>query len=151
MDPITFDPLGTITVIFDDVEYRLTRPKMGQWRYFQRAWSEGIREAQSQLSELNAKYALAQERLDLAKTETAKKKAVKEAEALGEELREYTVKPLYEWQIPWTREVFAQLGDQPLPEDSDEWPAWLATDPSLPNQIIAHWQAHPKASGGPSN
>jgi hypothetical protein len=46
--------------------------------------------------------------------------------------------------------VFVQLSD-PLPEDSDEWPAWLATDPTLPSQIIGHWQAHPKASGDTSN
>lgn len=144
---IEFDPIGTITVTIDDETYRLTRPKMGQWRYFQRTWQEAIKAASTQLTDLTTKLDEARDLADAPDTPEKKAKAQKRLDALSDELRTTTVKPLYEWQIPWTRDVFTQLGDKPLPEDSDEWPVWLASDPSLPNQIITHWQAHPKASG----
>jgi len=44
------------------------------------------------------------------------------------------------------KEIFSQLGD-PLPDDIEEWPAWLATDVRLPGALLAHWKTHPKASG----
>jgi len=142
-DPITFDPLGTVRVEFDDETYTLTRPKMGQWRYFSRRWSEAIKEAGSQLTELLTKLDAARALLE--KSDNAKnRKAVAD---LSGEITGFNVQPLYEWNIPWIREVFEQLGDKPLPEDVDVWPAWLASDPALPNRIIGHWQAHPKASG----
>jgi len=147
---IEFDPLGSITVTIDDTAYRLGRPKMGQWRYFQRGWSDAVKEARGQLTDLNARLNLAKERIEDATSPPKKLKAEKEVDKLTEELREFEVKPLYEWQIPWIREVFAQLGDKPLPEDADEWPAWLATDSSLPFEIVNHWQTHPLASGEPA-
>ena len=142
-EPITFDPLGTITVEFDDTTYTLARPKMGQWRYFSRKWSEGIKEAGSQLTELLAK-------LDEARTLVEKSDNPKNRKRVAEldaEVSAFNVRPLYEWNIPWVREVFEQLADKPLPASEDDWPAWLASDPALPNRIIGHWQAHPKASG----
>ena len=142
-EPIEFNPLGTITVTFDDQTYTLSRPKMGQWRYFSRRWSEAIKEAGSQLTELLTKLDAARALLE--KSDNAKnRKAVAD---LSAEITGFNVQPLYEWNIPWIREVFEQLGDKPLPEDPDNWPAWLASDPALPNRIIGHWQAHPKASG----
>ena len=128
---IDFDPLGTITVTFDEKSYRLTRPKMGQWRYFSRQLLgiyEDNRETMARLSEEAAKEGKGQE------------KAVKA-------LNDYRNAPLYEQTIPWMREVFAQLSDTKLPESDDDWPAWLAADVSLPTQIVSHWRNHPKASG----
>ena len=135
MDEITFDPLGTITVKFDGQEYKLGRPKMGQWRYFSRQLQALFEDNRDTLARLNAEV------------EAAEGKALVKAEAA---LREYSLTPFYEATIPWIREVFKQLGT-PLPDSEDDWPAWLAADTQLPTQILAHWRTHPKASGGPSN
>lgn len=142
-EPIEFFPIGTIAVTFDDQTYTLTRPKMGQWRYFSRQWSQAIKAAGSQLNDLMAK--LDEARALLEKADNAKNR--KKVEELSEEITGFNVSPLYEWNITWIREVFEQLGDKPLPDDSEDWPAWLAADPALPNEILRHWQAHPKASG----
>lgn len=129
---IEFDPLGSVTVTFDDKSYRLGRPKMGQWRYFQRLLRDMSREAEATLTELREKV----------------EKASPKNQALAEaELRAFAEEPFYEKTIPWIGEVFKQLGDNPLPEDPDDWPAWLAADTGLPIQIVNHWKTTPKASG----
>ena len=80
-------------------------------------------------------------------TEAVENASTEKARAKAEsQLREYSLTPFYEDSLEWTREVFAQLGD-PLPDDADEWPAWLAADGTLPARIVAHWQTAPKASG----
>lgn len=135
-DPITFHPLGTITVTFEDgTEVTLGRPKFGQWRWFTARLNEIFAEVQAEIDD-------AQEKLDEAKTDKARAAA---QEALDKVNRQ----PLYERTIPWIAEVFKQLGDGPLP-DSDEWPAWLAADTNVPVRILSHWRTVPKASG-PTN
>jgi hypothetical protein len=131
---ITFDPMGTITVEFDDKTYRLTRPKMGQWRHFSRKLQGLYDENREHLLKL---------------TEDAQKEGPKQEKAQAA-LREYQSQPFYESTIPWLREVFSQLGDKKLPESDDDWPAWLAADLSIPTQIVAHWRTSPKASGATS-
>lgn len=131
-EEITFDPTGTVTVTFDDQTYKLGRPKMGQWRWFQRRLSEMADQTRERLAELTAEV------------EGAGDEARPELE---EKLREYARTPFYESTIEWVREAFSQLGSQPLPADVDDWPAWLAADTSLPTQIITHWKTVPKASG----
>lgn len=42
--------------------------------------------------------------------------------------------------------AFDQLGDSPLPEDSDEWPAWLPTFQTV-GRMLSHWRAVPLAHG----
>lgn len=129
---IEFHELGSVTVTFDDKSYRLGRPKMGQWRYFQRLLRDMSREAEATLTELREKV----------------EKASPKNQALAEaELREFAEQPFYEKTIPWVSEVFRQLGDNALPEDPDDWPAWLAADTGLPIQIVNHWKTTPKASG----
>ena len=131
---IEFEQLGTIIVSFDDKTYTLTRPKMGQWRYFSR--------------KLQGLYDENREKL-LTLTEDAQKEGPKQAKAQAA-LREYQIQPFYESTIPWLREVFVQLGDKKLPESEDDWPVWLAADLSVPTQIVAHWRTNPKASGATS-
>jgi hypothetical protein len=49
--------------------------------------------------------------------------------------------------VPWLISVFKDFGVDPLPEDWDEWPAWLAADQTIPGQIIEHWKTVPLAPG----
>lgn len=129
---ITYDPLGTVTVQFDGNTYKLRRPTFGQFRYFNRAY-HGI------VDELQAKLMEARELLEGEPTEES-------AERGREMIRELGEHPLHELTAPVLAEMFAQVGDA-LPDDSDEWPAWLVTDPSLMRQILDHWRTVPKASG----
>lgn len=69
-------------------------------------------------------------------------------EAAVTAMQKYVKVPLYETTSGLVKKIFDQLGD-PLPDDIDGWPVWLATDVTLPGQILKHWQTHPKASGPP--
>lgn len=46
----------------------------------------------------------------------------------------------------WMREVFATLGDRKLPDDADDWPAWLLS-PLLATRFLVHWRDVPLAPG----
>lgn len=142
-DTITFDPLGTVTVVFDDQTYKLSRPKMGQWRYFQRRITEITDEAKETLNLLSADVALTTNLFEQDGTE--ENKAAYEAAVA--KLREFAATPFYETSAAVVREMFGQLGTQPLPDALDDWPVWLAADVGLPMQIINHWKTAPKASG----
>lgn len=134
-DTITFDPLGTVTVEFDGNTYKLGRPKFGQWRYFSRKLTAMADESRAHLDDLQRRAAEAEDSGD-----------VEAARVLGEEARAFARQPFYEQTIDWMKEAFAQVGD-PLPDDEDDWPAWLAGDSGIPNQIVQHWRSAPKASG----
>ena len=90
---IDYEQLGTIIVSFDDKTYTLTRPKMGQWRYFSR--------------KLQGLYDENREKL-LALTEDAQKEGPKQAKAQAA-LREYQIQPFYESTIPWLRKCSSSL------------------------------------------
>ena len=130
-ETITFDPLGTITVEFDDRKWVVRRVKLKHLRHFRRLLQTIRDDAQAKLKELS----------EAAESATGKGKVKADAE-----LRAYAETPFYEDRLDWIRQVFEQLSD-PLPDDTDEWPAWLATDPNLPGRFLNHWQTSPKASG----
>lgn len=67
-------------------------------------------------------------------------------EVATEEMTEFVKRPFWETTSKLTAEIFDQLGD-PLPDDIEEWPAWLAVDVTLPGNILNHWRNVPKASG----
>jgi hypothetical protein len=148
-DPITFDKLGTVTVTIDDETYTLGRPKLKHYRHFTRRYTEIQNGALARLAELNEAVDLAAAEIDKAKTAKAKAEAEAKHAPLADQAREFARSPFWEHFIEWTVEVFAELGDKPLPADSDDWPTWLAADQSLPGAILAHWRAAPKASGEP--
>lgn len=129
---ITFDPQGTVTVTFDGNTYKLRRPTFGQFRYFNRKYYGIVDDLQSRLTE-------ARDMLNSDPTE-------EDAERARAMLRDLGEHPLHELTTPVLAEMFTQVGD-PLPEDVDDWPAWLVTDPSLMRQILDHWRTVPKASG----
>jgi hypothetical protein len=129
---ITYDPQGTVTVTFDGNTYKLRRPTFGQFRYFNRKYYGIVDDLQSRLTE-------ARDMLNNDPTE-------EDAERARAMLRDLGEHPLHELTTPVLAEMFSQVGD-PLPEDVDDWPAWLVTDPSLMRQILDHWRTVPKASG----
>lgn len=140
---IEFNDLGTVDVTFDEKTYHLGRPKFRQFKYFTGQLEEqrqeligGIQQLEDERQEAEAKYE--------GKETTPKAKA--ELNRLRLALAELNRTPFYERTVSIITEMFAQLGD-PLPDDPDDWPAWLAADSSLPGKILNHWKTHPKASG----
>ena len=142
VEPITFDPIGTVTVTADDgTVHRLRRPTTGQWRHFRRAYDQAQAEARKTLEALHG-------RLNAVKDADAEDEEIaaiqEEIAAEAERLREH---PMWEQSQQWLTDAFAQLADVPLPGDADDWPAWLGTNQGLPERILRHWQTVPKASG----
>jgi hypothetical protein len=139
-DGIEFQPLGTVEVTFDDKTYHLSLPKMKQFRWFTRRLADVTAEAQAVGRSLNERIAEAQERF---KDDEDSPEAKAVIDAITEEVRGFT---FFDLTAPITAEMFNQLGD-PLPEDIEEWPVWLAADSTIPGQILNHWRNAPKASG----
>lgn len=132
----TFNELGTITFDeFDDGDRTLRRPKFGQIRYFQRRIRELAQETSDQVARLKEEMDKAVEADD-----------VERATEITNELREFNDFGVVESFFPWYKEVFQQLAENPLPDNSNEWPGYFA-NPSLPADILNHWKMRPKASG----
>jgi hypothetical protein len=144
-DDLTYNSIGTVTVTIDGTEYRLGRPKMKQYRYFTRRLGEMSQEAQDKLNALSGAVQTARALYD--EDPSDENKAVHELAVT--KLEDFAATPFYETSSELVREMFKQLSDHPLPDDLDDWPAWLAADVSLPGTIIAHWRKAPKASGPP--
>jgi hypothetical protein len=141
---IEYHELGTVDVTFDDKTYHLRRPKMRQFRYFTGLLEKATRGAADELVRLQRAVTDAK----AAHTDETTPEAQAEIERLSAEVREFSTNPFYNTTGPIVAEMFAQLGD-PLPDDPDDWPAWLAADSALPGAILNHWKTHPKASGTP--
>lgn len=144
---IEYNPTGTVDVTFDDKTYHLGRPKFKQWRYFTRKLDE-------QRVELTRALRRIQEETERAEAEFEGREdspeARQELNRLRDELAEVNRTPFYERTISIIAEMFEQCGD-PLPDDPDDWPAWLAADSGIPGEIIKHWRTNPKASGANGN
>ncbi len=128
---IEFSPMGTVTVTLDGKDYVLKRPKLRQYRHYRDQIRELSTQAVETLSELR-------EKLEKAKG--------KEAEAIEEEVAHVAANSFELTSIPWLKSAFEELGD-PLPDDHEDWPAWLAADTSIPTRIITHWRTVPLAPG----
>lgn len=127
---IAFNETGTITLTIDNQPYGLRRPKLGQFRYFRDQIRELSVAAVAELQELK-------DRMDQAEGA--------EADQLEIEFRSASANTFTMTSVPWLTKVFEQLGD-PLPDDYEEWPSWLA-DPTIPSKIIDHWRTVPLAPG----
>lgn len=133
MDGIEFDPIGTVTVTIDNKPYKLRRPKLREYRYHR--------------DEIRALSIKAVEHLDGLRTrldsldETSEEYAALEAEITHISRNSFELT-----SVPWLTAVFDDLGS-PLPDDFEDWPAWLAADQSIPTKIITHWRTVPLAPG----
>lgn len=144
---IEYNTTGTVDVTFDDKTYRLRRPKFGDWKHFNRKLNEQrdelvteLRRIQQETEEAEAKYEGAEDSPE----------AREELRRLQDEMAALNKTPFYERTTGILAEMFEKIGD-PLPDDPDDWPAWLAADSSIPGEIIKHWQNNPKASGANGN
>ncbi len=128
---ITFDPMGTVTVTLEDKAYVLGRPKLRQYRHHRDEIRTLSKSAVSAFEEM-------QEKLETLKGDAFEK--------LSTEITEVSRNSFLLTSVPWLKAVFTDLGD-PLPDDEDDWPAWLAADQTIPTQIIEHWRTVPLAPG----
>ncbi len=131
---IDYRPVGTVVVTFDGTAYTLKRPKLKQYSYFRDQIRELSVTAVDKLTALRDETEAAEEDSD-------------EKARLELELTHKTSSTYELTSVPWLKEVFGQLGDKPLPEDHEEWPAWLAADMTIPQQIRTHWATVPLAPG----
>jgi hypothetical protein len=130
---ITFDPMGTVTVTLEDKAYVLGRPKLRQYRHHRDQIRTLSQTAITKLEEMQTKL------------ETLKEGAPA-FEKLTTEITAVSRNSFLLTSVPWLKAVFEDLGD-PLPDDEDDWPAWLAADQTIPTQIIEHWRTVPLAPG----
>jgi len=131
---ITFDPMGTVTVTFDDKAYVLGRPKLKQYTHHRDQIRNLAITAVAKLEEMQAKL------------ETLKEGGPA-FEKLTIEITATSRSSFLLTSVPWLIAVFKDLGVDPLPEDWDDWPAWLAADQTIPTQILNHWSTVPLAPG----
>ena len=124
---IDFRDDGTIRFgdIYDE-PVTIARPKLGDYRAANRHLTEILDEANTAINDLRARG--------------------EAGEDVTEEARKLADNPLEARLNGWWVDIFHGLGDKSLPDNTDEWPAYFA-DPSLPNQVLAHWRTAPKASG----
>ncbi len=130
---ISFDPMGTVTITLDDKAYVLGRPKLRQYRHHRDQIRTLSRAAITKVEEM-------QEHLETLK------EGAPAFEKLTTEITEISGNSFLLTSVPWLKAVFEDLGD-PLPDDEDDWPAWLAADQTIPTQIIEHWRTVPLAPG----
>lgn len=135
---------GLVDITFGDKTYRLNRPGFSQWKHYQETLDKMRRAANDRVADILRRAAEA----DKAHAEKPTKKTEAAVEAIKAESAAFRDDPYYEHTSVLLAEMFAELGDPPLPEDRDTWPAWLVTDTTIPIQIITtHWNHHPKVSG----
>ena len=130
---ITFDPMGTVTITLEDKAYVLGRPKLRQFRHHRDEIRTLAATAVGTLEEMQKKLETLKEDGDA-------------FEKLTAEITLMSRNSFLLTSVPWLKSVFKDIGD-PLPDDHDDWPAWLAADQTIPTQIIEHWRTVPLAPG----
>jgi len=133
MDGVVYHPNGEISIEFDGDVYKLRRPKLRQYRWL----SERLEELRAETAKVSDK--IAQLQTELAGSNPDEDRIKHDIAVLN--------KPMYEYLGPLVRDIVANVGEKPLPEDMDDWPPWLAMDVLLPAEILAHWRTVPKAPG----
>ena len=131
---IVYHPNGEITISFDNQTWKLARPKLKTYRLF----SERLQEMRRAITEVNVQL-------------TELRMALTEDDAdtgLIEEQIEKLNGPIWEYSLPIVKDLVAAVGDKPLPDDEEDWPAWLATSITIPSDVLNHWREVPKAPGG---
>lgn len=132
---IEYNPDGTITLTIDGTVRHLRRPKLREFRH----WSEQLRDLRKQAQADTQHLSEMLERLAENPSEEEAEQLQKEADEAAERRVEYST--------PWTAGVVEQFSGKALPEDTGEWPAWLAMDLSIPAKILGHWRTVPLVSG----
>jgi protein-disulfide isomerase-like protein with CxxC motif len=136
---------GTITIKLSDRTIELRPPIFGAFRAIKRAtYAENKR-----MSDMAKKVE--------AQIKTAREKAISEDGSFSIVDQQMMLESLVDETMDGTASVIrlivegddehAGLGDGKLPEDQDEWPAWLITNGDLVGQMLMHWKNVPLARG----
>lgn len=138
---LAFDKTGVVRVWIDEKLHTLRRPKWGEYRR--------IRDAMTEATTLAAR---AQDLQDRAKGDVAGMDTdlIKETLALQDEMTDIQITT---YRLIFNGEPNAEppvkpLSDIPLPDDPDEWDAWLLSGDDVLGQLLEHWRARPLARGG---
>jgi hypothetical protein len=132
---ITYNPDGTIDIVVNGTLRHLRRPKLREFRY----WQEQLRNLAKEAQEEAVRLQELLDRFSESTTEEEREDVNRQLDEAEQARQEYTT--------PWIAGVVAQFSDKPLDEDTDEWPAWLALDASIPARIRQHWKTVPLAPG----
>ena len=127
---IDYRPDGTIRIEFDEGTWTIARPKLKTYRLF----SERLQEMRAAIQQVTTRIAELRALLDDDNTDTIQQQI--------DEINQ----PVWEYTIPIIQDIVKQAGDRELP-DPEDWPAWLATDMTIPTSILGHWREVPKAPG----
>lgn len=130
---IDYRPDGTIRIEFDGDTWLLARPKLKTYRLF----SERLQEMRRAIQQVS-------EQITLLRTRLAGEDG--DPETLRAEIDQLNA-PIWEYSIPIIQDMVAQVASKPLP-DPDEWPSWLATNLTIPSDVLNHWREVPKVPGG---
>lgn len=141
---IVWHGIGTVDVTFDEKTYHLGRPKFRQFRYFTEKLEQASADLRAKTTTIEDDLADAKARYE----DESAPEARAEIRRLTGEIRSLLDVKFYELTRPILAEMFSQVGDA-LPDDPDDWPAWLAADSTLPGEILKHWRTSPKASSEP--
>lgn len=126
---------GTVDFFINGGRHHLARPKLGQIRTYEEWLSADGEKVMSEVRRGNELERSLTD--DMAEDERSKIKD--DLNLILRSIRENTV--------PWIKSAFDELSDKPLPEDPDDWPAWLVRDTTVPHQIVKHWNTAPLHPG----
>ena len=132
---VTFDDVGTIT-IHTAPPVTLARAKYGAYRQLRDNYREQLR----LLTEKGELVTQMSSDPDAYKQKDVEK-AVRDAD-------EFMTVVFPELRRAWIVDAVKLLGDRPLPDDVDEWPADLVEDAALPGKMLTHWRTVPLVHGG---
>lgn len=119
-DTVEFTDAGLLKVLIDDQTYTLRRPKIGELRALDEAWT-AIGDAQTE-----------RQRMLAGLDDTARK-----------EVPPHDFAPDF---IAWYRQAFDLLSDTPLPESDDDLPGWFV-GAEAGNEIRPKWKSVPWVAG----
>lgn len=145
---IDFHPFGTITLNFDDRTIKLRRCRLGDLQFakdhLEELRSERAEERQAWVDEVTGlrDYLTAPREGPLTDEEQDNLRAgIIRTNELAGKLDQDRIDLIY----GFVSKVAERMGDGPIPPKED-WPLDLFTA-SVPNDILAHWQSRPLASG----
>lgn len=127
---VSKDKAGVVRIKHGDTLHTLRRPQYGQYKAIRNAFK-----ALTPLDSRRVEIAQGLEQL----TGAEQMKAMNELLDLTDELGDA--------KVPVFQMMFAELADQPLPEDPNTWESWLLTDDSILPEIMEHWRTVPLARG----
>lgn len=160
--PISLLPNGMVRIVVDDAEVMWRRPKIGELKRFDEAAGDIDEQVTRDSKAVQAQHFTEQERWDAAAAEFTKRLADTEDVDERDRIRQERASAHADFQIAtakrntdlfarrdaawfgWWRQVdeALRMSEVGLPDDPDEWPAWLL-DEELIGRLLKHWRSSP--------